>query len=374
MELISTKARLGVRSWAAGLVALAAVLVSVPGPVPAQASADVLAPDFGEYGVAFAANTPRLMLSKPRGAPESIDSTVARGTMPSVFTELLGYSQGGYHVAFQGGNGNLWRRTPPEVAGRDTGLAMAAGTSPSMNGWYWSQADTLQQIAFQGTTRTLWFLDPDGSPRDTKLAMAPNTSPSLKESFSSSAEVAFQGSTGTLWRVLPGGTGYDTRLAMAPGTSPTIISVRTDTSPWEGTETTFQGATGTLWTVTADGTPHDTKLAMAPGTSPSAASLPINAPPWEVIKITFQGSNGTLWTVSPDGTPRDTGLGMKAGTSPDARYIYCNTDPGLGIAFQASSSLLWTVTPDGTPHNTMLAMESHSSPAIMTVPGSIRGC
>jgi len=73
------------------------------------------------------------------------------------------------------------------------------------------------EIAFQANTGYLWTWTPSGGGHDTGLKMAAGTSPSID----SYGDIAFQGPHGNLWVTGPGGT-YNLGLGMAKGTSPSI--------------------------------------------------------------------------------------------------------------------------------------------------------
>ena len=73
------------------------------------------------------------------------------------------------------------------------------------------------EIAFQANTGSLWEFDPGCCGRDLGLGMKAGTSPSSDDA----GDVAFQGSDGHLWVTGPGGT-FDLGLGMRAGTSPSL--------------------------------------------------------------------------------------------------------------------------------------------------------
>src|SRR5207244_13384022 len=89
---------------------------------------------------------------------------------------------GGYEVACQANTGNLWTVGPD--GGKDWGLGMMAGTSPSItalaNGGY--------EVAFQAKTGNLWTIGSDQHV-DLALGTMAGTSPSITSN------------TGDVWEV-----------------------------------------------------------------------------------------------------------------------------------------------------------------------------
>jgi hypothetical protein len=247
-------------------------------------------------------------------------------------------SPAGGETAFQANTGDQWIYTPTNTGDRDTGLGMAAGTSPAIapngSGGF--------ETALQANTGDLWIDTPTGNV-DTSLGMAAGTSPAIADS-SSGFETAFQANTDDLWIYTPGNAGNrDTGLGMAAKTSPAIAP------DGSGFEVAFQADTGDLWLHTPTGN-VDTGLGMAAGTSPAIA------PDGSGFEVAFQADTGDLWIDTPTGNV-DTGLGMAAGTSPaivDGE-----------VAFQANTGDLWVYTPTNTgDRNTALGMAAKTSPAI----------
>jgi Ca2+-binding RTX toxin-like protein len=121
-------------------------------------------------------------------------------------------AQAHYLIAYQAktdGPNNLFTYDPTVNSATDVEAGMAPGTSPSINN------GIVPQIAFQANTGNL---DITGT-GDTGLAMAAGTSPSID----AAGNVAFQGSNGNLWTYAGNGNGTtDTGAAMMAGTSPSI--------------------------------------------------------------------------------------------------------------------------------------------------------
>jgi hypothetical protein len=232
-------------------------------------------------------------------------------------------------TAFQANTTDLWIYDPFNAGGRDTGLGMAAKTSPAIapngSGGF--------ESAFQANSHKLWIHSSAGNV-NTGLGMAPGTSPSV-----ANGEVAFQANTGKLWIYTPTNAGHRaTTLGMAAGTSPSIEA---------NGDVAFQASgTGDLWIHTPTGN-VDTGLGMAPGTSPSMANG----------EVAFQANTGLLWIYTPTNAGhRATTLGMAAGTSP-------SIDTDGEVAFQANTGLLWIHTPTGNLATT-LGIAAGTSPSI----------
>jgi len=219
------------------------------------------------------------------------------GTSPSVAATASDET-----IPFQANTGNLWDYTSSSAAGSDLGRRLMKGTSPSIDQQY-PDGD----IAYQATDGDLWTTHHG----NTGLAMKAGTSPSIT---STTSTVAFQGRNGHLW-IWHDSRGHDLGLAMMAGTSPSIISLTSGpvNAVRNKNEIAFQGANGDLWTWRGlqDGSEtyavNDTGLGMMTRTSPSMAAN---------SDIAFQANTGHLWITSFDGNPRDLHLGMMAGTSP----------------------------------------------------------
>lgn len=261
-------------------------------------------------------------------------------------------------IAFHAAGGGLWT-----LDGGDTGIALAAGTSPAvakvLNG-------NATQLAYQDAAGTLQYrgLDEnqDGQP------MAAGTSPAITELqppstpegqyLGSRYEVAFQNRSGNLQTA-----GYlrsrEFALGMAAGTSPAITSLENGNDGLPHWQVAFQANTGTLFTVGDITGPQDLGYGMAPGTSPSIARSGIAG--WT---IAFQANTGTLWVVT-NGVAQNLGYGMAPGTSPSIAPV---GGGGIEIAFQANTGTLWTVG-NNANLDWQLGMRPGSSPSIGQLPG-----
>lgn len=196
-------------------------------------------------------------------------------------------------VSFQANNTDLYRFNWQLGAQLDTGIGMAANTSPSGE-------------FVRVNTGYLWKYNPyekKGEP--TSYLVAPNTSPSAAGDM-----VAFQGSDGNLW-IYYSNTGevYDLGYGMAAGTSPSVVEYGS------GYEVAFQTNGNQMWTWNSKTGLHKFGLGMRAGTSPSITNRAddgVNDP-----EVAFQANNTDLYLYRPlrkEGG--STGLGMAEGTSP----------------------------------------------------------
>jgi hypothetical protein len=273
-----------------------------------------------DFPIAFQANTGALWVVGP-GGPGNTGLGMAAGTSPS----LTRLTNGGIQVAFQANTGTLW--TWGSAGTGNLGFGMAAGTSPSItalpNGGY--------QIAFQANTGTLYHTGSAGTV-NTGFGMAAGTSPSITTLTTGGFQIAFQANTGTLFYTGSAGTA-NTGFGMAANTSPSIARLATG-----GYQIAFQANTGTLFYTGSAGTAN-TGFGMAARTSPSITGLAGSG-----FQIAFQANTTGLFYTGTAGTV-NTGLGMAANTSPS---IASRSTGGFDIAFQANTTALWKAGATGT--------------------------
>lgn len=270
----------------------------------------------------------------------------------------IGQHNGSYKIAFRANTGNLWTMTPPKSI--DTGLAVAAGTSPAISSLYGGS------VAFRANTGNLWIYKEGGTVANTGYGMAPGTSPSITAVERNNQEVtrypiAFQGNTNTLWIHEPGGTfvGWNSLLKMAPGTSPSIAALDRDGNRKEFV-VAYQAADTTLSFMEPEyGVVASTGFGMAPGTSPSVTALPNGK-----FAIAFQANTGQLWTYVPEGPVVNTGLGMEKGTSPSITPLHDHPNGAFKVLFMANTASLWSYEPGGYVENTILGNEPGTSPSV----------
>jgi uncharacterized protein YneR len=253
-----------------------------------------------------------------------------------------------YQIAFQANNSHLWYDTPSNSGNRDTGLGMAADTSPSIA--------ASGEVAFQANNNHLWLYDPStGASRDTGLGLEGDTSPAIVSLSGGGYEIAFQANNNHLWLYNPStGASTGTTLGMQPSTSPAITAIAGGSY-----EVAFQANNNDLWyyTTTNSGN-RDTGLGMDASTSPAITATSSGSP-----EIAFQANNNHLWYYTPSNSgSRDTGLGMDITSSPAIVSLPGN---GYEIAFQANNFDLWLYTPSNSgSRDTSLGMDAASSPAI----------
>jgi len=180
-----------------------------------------------------------------------------------VATDVVGAEAfGGYEVAFQGTNGNLWLATVgangAPFAPTDYGLPMRPGTSPSITFMH----GVGYEIAFQGANTDLWVVGADYR-GDTGLGMMSGTNPSIASLTGGGWEAAFQANTTNLWTIGADSNG-DTGLGMNSGTSPSVTGLAGG-----GWEAAFQANTGDLWAIGSDNIGNLALGMNSAGTSPS---------------------------------------------------------------------------------------------------------
>ncbi|GHI10074.1 hypothetical protein [Streptomyces cellostaticus] len=213
---------------------------------------------------------------------------------------------GDYEAAYQGANGDLWVVAPDGTA-TDTGLGMAAGTSPSIT----ATGASSFTVAFQANTGALWTYSSATGGRSVGFGMAQGTSPSVTLT-SAGIAIAYVDPNGNLAVIDPvtGFGGYGTPHApVAPGTSPAITYIPNQKDAYE---IVYQAPDHSVRTADyAHAQTFPTLLTAAAGTSPAITTLPSGE-----IDIAVNGSDGTVQTLTSAGTATTIGFAFPAGTSP----------------------------------------------------------
>jgi Ca2+-binding RTX toxin-like protein len=201
---------------------------------------------YGEGGqIVFQADTGDLWQVGGASNDASWHLGMQAGTSPSIAPDENPNSPADY-FAFQANTGHLWNLFEGGSLTPDTGAAMLAGTSPSIN--------VDGTVAFQGSNGSLWYsYEYRGTWQSADLgtAMMAGTSPSIN----GNGDIAFQANNSHLTTY-----GGDTGQRMGPGTSPSIDAYG---------KVAFQGSNGNLWTWDDDGDAFDTGAGMMARTSPS---------------------------------------------------------------------------------------------------------
>lgn len=237
-------------------------------------------------------------------------------------------AQTSWEAAFQGSTGTLWvvnNSYYTSAAATNTGLAMMAGTSPSItgltNGGY--------AVAFQGPTGNLWVYDSVSGGTEFGLGMMAGTSPAITVGAGGTWEAAFQADTGSLWEAETGGAAKNLGLGMMAGTSPSITTLTNGTYAYA-----FQANTGSLW---VNGVNYN--LGMMAGTSPGIAALTNGG-----YEVAFQTNTGYLWWVTTgDADITATGFCVEKGTSPNIVY----DGDGFVVVFACGEGSLSLLFEDG---------------------------
>jgi hypothetical protein len=255
-----------------------------------------------------------------------------------------------YVLAYQGPNGDLFLSGNVPGATGDTGLGMAAGTSPSVaflpNGSF--------VATFQANTGNLWLTYYGGS-RDLGLGMLHGTSPSIVGYGNNEYAIAFQANTGILWTTGSPGTA-NWGLGMAPHTSPAITAANGSFA------VVFQANTGHLWSAGVYGT-GDLGWTLQPSTSPAICTPEAGGG----IEVAFHHSSGLLGVMGALGTGLSS-FQMQNGTSP---AIVCAGESVSGagafeVAFdEASSGYVWQAGSYGNAPTSLIPLPG-TSPTIAT--------
>ncbi|MFJ9908954.1 hypothetical protein ACIRVK_40000 [Streptomyces sp. NPDC101152] len=263
-----------------------------------------------------------------------------------------------YELAYQGTNGDLWVMAPDGTA-TDTGLGMAAGTSPSIT----ATTASGYAVAFQANNGVLWTYSSTAGGHSAGYGMAQNSSPSLTLT-SAGIAIAFVDQNGNLSVLDPvtGFGGFGTpHAAVAPGTSPAITFVPNQKDAYE---IVYQATDHSIRTADyAHAQTFPTPLTAAAGTSPAIATLPSGE-----IDIAVSGADGTVQSLTPAGVAV-TSTGLHPGTGP---AIAPAAGGGVVIAWEDLSNTFSTfVTGTGVtgPGANML---SGSSPALAQITGLTR--
>ncbi|MER5638878.1 hypothetical protein ABT095_18180 [Kitasatospora sp. NPDC002227] len=283
-----------------------------------------------------------------RGAPVSPGTRVALANVGS-----------DYQAAYQGTNGDLWV-VAPSGAAADTGLGMAAGTSPSLTA---TGPDTYT-VAFQANNSVLWTYSPATGGRSTGFGMAAGSSPAVTFT-SAGVAIAYADQNGNLDVIDPvsgwGGLGTP-HAPVAPGTSPAITYVPGQKGAYE---IAYQAPDHSVRTADwGHAQTFPTTITAAYGTSPAITTLPSGE-----IDIAANGVEGWTWVLDPGGSAFINGSGYQPGTSPAVApaagggWVVAWTDPGNTLV----TSL------DGVgPNRTGLIPYPGASPALAQITGTAR--
>lgn len=270
----------------------------------------------------------------------------------------------------------LYSRAATGVLGiYDSGVAMKANTSPSLNGDILAFNDrAFSEMRFRYYSPTYGGNQAYGTAVRPVLPILDGTNPSVSGIF-----ISYQSNLGTLqyynWTT---GKNVDTTQIVKAGTSPAMF----------GDNIAYISTSGTLrYYNTTTSKMVDTNQPVLPGTNPAISG--------DIIAFQSVGTTLTFWKIST-GQLINTNQGMRAGTSPSisgdtaafqanttALYYWkistsqsINTNQGMmsgtnpsvsgnTIAFQANTSTLyyWNI-PSSTTNNTGLYMSTTTSPSI----------
>jgi hypothetical protein len=273
----------------------------------AGTSPSVAALATGGTEIAYQGGNGDLWVTSISGAPVDSHLGMMSGTSPAIAAA----AGGGFNVAFQANTGILWDYTSSTGRGTSLGQGMVTTTSPSIcapvgaTGGY--------EIAYQGSNIDLWVTTISGTPIDSHLGMTSGTDPSIAAAATSGFNAAFQANTGILWDYTSStGRGTSLGYSMLGGTSPAITAQPTAAGGYEIAY--LAGGAGYVSTTSEAGTGTTTLIAGgATGTTPAITTSFGGS-----SDVAFHAPSGDLWNYSPPtGSPYDVlGLAMLAGTSP----------------------------------------------------------
>jgi hypothetical protein len=261
----------------------------------------------GGTEIAYQGSNGDLWVTSISGDPVDSHLGMMNGTSPAI-ADAAG---GGFNVAFQANTGILWDYTSATGRGTSLNQAMVTTTSPSIcapvgaTGGY--------EIAYQGSNIDLWVTTISGTPIDSHLGMASGTNPSIAAASTSGFNATFQANTGILWDYTSAtGRGTSLGYSMLTGTSPSITAQPAAPGGYEIAylasgagylSTTSEAGTGTM-TLSTSG---------SVGTAPAITTAFSGS-----SNVAFHAPSGDLWNYSPrTALPYDMlGSAMQAGTSP----------------------------------------------------------
>jgi hypothetical protein len=289
--------------------------------------------------------------AEPNSIVTSTGPPVRSDTSPSLFN--VGNN---YEAAYQGTDGHLWVVSPTGAA-TDTGLAMAAGTSPSIT----ATDSTNFTVAFQAPTTYLWTYSSKTGARNVGLSMAPGTSPSATLTTDGVA-IAYVDGNGNLCVSDPtlGFGGYG--APVAAGTSPAITYIP---GLKDGYRIVYQAPDHQVRT--ADSTSAQTAptpLTAATGTSPAITTLPTHE-----IDIAVNGTDLTVHVLASTGAVTNTNAPIRARTSPS---IAPAADGGPVVAWQDFTNTVSTFSLGAGVTHTGLTIAPTSSPSIAQITSILR--
>jgi hypothetical protein len=309
------------------------------------------------------AEVPANQLSYPFQAPSDNKYTVnvyafsqqAGASAPAALASSLP----GYETASQSSDGTLW--ASGYHPSHNISAILATGTAPSVA----SLGSGGFEVAFQGANFDLWTMSPAGTLQDLGMSMRPGTSPGITPVPGGHYEIAYQATDGTLHTTgFLGTTGWG--VAVSGKTSPSITALGGATG---GYEVAFNDANGDLWTASssAPGQSQDLGLAMAAGSSPGIAAIERGGD----AEIAYQGADHTLYTTGHFGTTR-WGLGLNAKSSPSITAVAAGgSDGGYEVAVEGANNDVWTAFSGGFSQSqdlSRLTMAADTSPAISALP------
>jgi hypothetical protein len=169
----------------------------------------------GAYEIAYQGSNGDLWVTATSGTPIDSHLGMMSGTSPAIAAA----STGGFNAAFQANTGILWDYTSATGRGTSLNQPMVTTSSPSITAPVGAVGG--YEIAYQGSNVDLWVTTISGTPIDSHLGMMSGTSPAIAAAPSSGFNATFQANTGVLWYYTSSdGRGVSLNQNMASGTSP----------------------------------------------------------------------------------------------------------------------------------------------------------
>ncbi|HEV2637317.1 MAG TPA: hypothetical protein VGX23_19350 [Actinocrinis sp.] len=169
----------------------------------------------GGKEIAYQGGNGDLWVTTISGTPIDSHLGMMNGTSPAIAAA----ASGGFNVAFQANTGYLWDYTSATGRGTSLNQPMVTTSSPSITAPVGTTGG--YEIAYQGSNVDLWVTTISGTPIDSHLGMMNGTSPAIAAAPGSGFNVAFQANTGYLWDYTSTtGRGTSLNQAMTSGTSP----------------------------------------------------------------------------------------------------------------------------------------------------------
>lgn len=320
--------------------------------------------------VAYQSNTGKSGTLSPDGVTHDSGVAMMAGTSPSI-TRL--FSGNTTLTAFSGADGFLYTQQQGQAAVKVPGpIAVATGTSPAIA----SNRAGIWEIVYARPGRQLATVNSFGQQTTLASTLAPgNTSPSITfvvpHAQGSDPNVGFwiafvNATDHNLWVVNPtnGSVRVGAGLSVLDGTSPSIAAEGDNTNGADNWKVAFTrpaaGIGAALSTVDRAGTVSNTNQVITTSggaTSPSIAWVPAFG-----FLTAFRGTGGTVWTTDRGALGTGSNFTIAPGSSPS---LAADAAGDWDIAFRDTVNSLRTTNSDGDHIATGILISSSSNPSIV---------